>query len=355
MEKIKLAILFGGESSEYSVSLHSAASAIRSVNNDKYEVITIGISPKGEWFLYEGNVDLLEHDQWLDSDLTTPVVLSTNKDSSFICLLDDGSFSKLKVDCILPIMHGQNSEDGTLQGLLELSGIPYVGCDCLCSAMSMDKAITHIICENANIKMADYMIFNYSDNFDYDKAFDELKEKIKFPAFIKPANAGSSYGISKINCDFNEFVDGLKQAFAIDKKVIVETGIDGFEVGTAVLGNDYDNLVIGKIDEINTNKSFFDFDAKYELTDTKIICPARIDAEKEKEVYQIARKVYKAMGCSGLARVDMFISTDGNIYFNELNTIPGFTSASRYPTMMKKINIEFDELIDRLVELALNK
>lgn len=352
MAKIKLAVIFGGKSSEYSVSLHSVSSAIRNMDKNKYDLVFIGISKEGNWFYFDGPVKDIEHDKWMEHPSTCEVALAPSPRDGFIKLNYDGSFDLIKVDCIFPIMHGKNGEDGTLQGLLELSQIPYVGCNHLSSAMSMDKEVTHIICKNAGIRMADYVCVLNNHEFDMDKAWAECEKKLKFPAFIKPANAGSSYGISKIR-NYDEFKAGINEAFKHDRKVLIETGIDGFEVGCAVLGND--DLTVGEIDSILTNKDFFDFDAKYALTNTEIVCPARVDKAISDEVKEMSKKIFKAMGCTGLARVDSFISSDNTIYFNELNTIPGFTDASRYPSMMKAIGMDFGEVIDRLVELAMDK
>lgn len=216
----------------------------------------------------------------------------------------------------------------------------------------MDKDYTHIICEAAGINMAPYICVKDNQDLDYGEVFKQVEEKLEFPVFIKPANAGSSYGISKIR-NYEEFEKGLKLAFEHDKKVILETGIDGFEIGCAVLGND--ELTVGEIDEIDTNKDFFDFAAKYALENTQIHCPARISEELTLQAKEMAKTIYHALGCTGLTRVDMFISKDGKIVFNEVNTIPGFTKSSRYPTMMKNAGIDFKTLINRLVQLAMNK
>lgn len=353
MNKIKLAVIFGGKSSEYSVSLHSVASAIRNIDRNQYDLLLVGIDEEGKWFYCPDDVDAIEHDTWKSLQGVCDIVLSSSQTHpGFVKLKADGTFETLAVDCIFPILHGKNGEDGTLQGLFALSGIPFVGCDHLSSAISMDKDYTHIICEAANVQMAPYVCFRNHHDFNYKKAFEEVQANLTFPAFIKPANAGSSYGISKIR-NYEQFVVGLKEAFLHDRKVIVESGIEGFEVGTAVLGNE--ELFVGEVDEIETKKDFFDFAAKYDLDDTVIHCPARISEEKKDEIRQLAKVVYHALGCSGLARVDVFLTPNGDLYFNELNTIPGFTSASRYPSMMKAAGIEFSELINQLVTLAMSK
>lgn len=353
MNKIKLAVVFGGKSSEYSVSLHSASSAIENMDPDLYELIFIGIDEDGKWFYYPGDVEGIEHDEWKKHpDLCNVVLSSSEAHKGFIKLKKDGSFELLEVDCIFPILHGKNGEDGTIQGLFTLANIPYVGCDHLSSAIAMDKDYTHIICEAAGINMAPYICVKYKQDLDYSEIFKQVEEKLEFPVFIKPANAGSSYGISKIR-NYEEFEKGLKLAFEHDKKVILETGIDGFEIGCAVLGND--ELMVGEVDEIDTNKDFFDFAAKYALENTQIHCPARISEELTLQAKDMAKTIYHALGCSGLTRVDMFISKDGEIVFNEVNTIPGFTKSSRYPTMMKNAGVDFKTLINRLVQLAMNK
>lgn len=352
--KIKLAVIFGGKSSEYSVSLHSAGSAIHNMDTEKYELHFIGISQEGKWYYYpHTDIDAIEHDTWQQKEGVCDVVLSCSEShKGFLKLKEDGTFEQLEVDCIFPILHGKNGEDGTLQGLFALSGIPFVGCDCVSSAISMDKEYTHIICEQAGVKMAPYVCARNNEDFDMEEIFKQAEAKVDYPMFIKPANAGSSYGISKVN-NKEEFIAGIKLAFEHDTKVLIETGIDGFEVGTAALGND--TITIGEVDEIETHKDFFDFAAKYELDATTIHCPARISEEKKKEIQAIAKVVYRAMGCRGLARIDLFLTPSGDIVFNELNTIPGFTSASRYPSMMREIGINFAQLINRLVQLALEK
>ena len=353
MSKIKLAVIFGGQSSEYSVSLHSASSAIENMDLDLYDLTFIGIDEDGKWYYYPGDVDGIEHGDWKNHPELCDVVLSCSHTyKGFLKLKKDGTFEPMEVDCVFPILHGPNGEDGTLQGLLKLADIPYVGCDHLSSAISMDKEYTHIICEAAGITMAPYICVVNRSGFDYEEAYQKAVDNLTFPMFIKPANAGSSYGISKVR-NHDEFVKGLEFAFKYDRKVIVETGIDGFEIGCAVMGND--ELTVGEVDEIDTKKDFFDFDAKYELTNTQIVCPARISDELTKEAKEKAKVIYHALGCSGLTRVDMFVTPENTIVFNEVNTIPGFTKASRYPTMMKKAGIDFKTLINKLVTLAMNR
>ncbi len=352
MEKIKLAVIFGGKSSEYPVSLHSAGSLIHKINKERYDLTYIGITEDGKWYLYEGDVDGIEHDTWWKENCT-PCVLSCSEGMKGILKLkEDGTFTQVSVDCIFPILHGKNGEDGTIQGLFELSGIPYVGCGHMSSAICMDKEMAHIVMEHAGIPCAPYQCIYESDDLDYRSVFEKAKEELGLPIFIKPANAGSSFGIHKME-SFEGFEEAMKDAFYHDGKgkVILETTIEGFEIGCAVMGNK--ELFAGSVDEIETSAPFFDYEGKYEMVDSHIYCPARISSELFEAARTMAKKAYRAMNCKGLTRVDMFVTSDQKIIMNEVNTIPGFTDTSRYPTMMKEAGIAFPELIDRLIDLAM--
>ena len=354
MSTFKLAVIFGGKSSEYPVSLHSAASLIRSLHKDKYELIFIGISKDGEWFAYDGDVDAIEHDTWMDGNITPCVLSCSTAQKGFLKLKEDGSYETLPVDCIFPVLHGKNGEDGTIQGLFELSGIPYVGCDHMSSAICMDKEMAHIVMENAGIPCAPYLCVYEDEHLDYRHIYEEAKAKLGLPIFIKPANAGSSFGIHKI-ASFDDFEESMKDAFYHDGrgKVILETTIEGFEIGCAVMGNK--ELFAGSVDEIETAAPFFDYEGKYQMVDSHIYCPARISKELFEEARSLALKAYRAMNCKGMTRVDMFVTPQQSIVMNEVNTIPGFTDTSRYPTMMKEAGIEFGDLLDKLIAFALTR
>lgn len=352
MSKIKLAIIFGGQSSEYPVSLHSAGSLIHHVDSNKYEMIFVGISKEGNWYYYPGDVDSIEHDTWMNHPGCVEMILSpSTKHKGFVKLFDDGHFERVEIDCIFPALHGKNGEDGTIQGIFEMSGIPYVGCGPMSSAISMDKEITHIVCERSGIEMAPYMCVKKANDMDYEMIYEAAKEKLNLPIFIKPACAGSSFGISMAN-NKEEFTFGLNEAFLHDRKVILESTMKCFEIGCAVMGND--NIIVGSIDEIETTAAFFDYEGKYELVNSKIHCPARIDEAMMNDVKTMAKQAYQALDCVGMARVDMFV-VDDHVILNEVNTIPGFTATSRYPSMMKDIGFDFNHLIDQLVDLALHK
>ena len=354
MEKKKLAVIFGGKSSEYSVSLHSAASLIHSLHKAKYELIYIGISKDGEWFAYDGDVDAIEHDTWMNGNVVPCVLSCSTANKGILKLQEDGSFERMEVDCIFPVLHGKNGEDGTIQGLFELSGIPYVGCDHMSSAISMDKEMTHIVLENADVPCAPYMCVYAMDQRNYEEVFEEAKEKLGLPIFIKPANAGSSYGIHRVD-NVDDFVQGMKDAFYHDGrgKVILETTIEGFEIGCAVMGNK--ELFAGSVDEIETAAPFFNFEGKYQMVGSHIYCPARIEKTKFEEARKLALRAYRALNCKGMTRVDMFVTKQDTIIVNEVNTIPGFTATSRYPSMMKEAGIEFSDLLDKLIDLAFTR
>lgn len=350
MNKTRLAILFGGKSDEYPVSLHSAAAVIDNVPKELYEVTLIGITIEGKWLHYEGSTDKINDDTWHEGPLS-PVLLDMGGFKGLIKLNEsDNTYERIEIDCIFPVLHGRNGEDGTIQGMCQMAGIPFVGCDMTSSALSMDKEYTHMICEMAGIKTAPFMSAVKSKDLNTKDLYEEALKKLSLPIFIKPANNGSSIGISKVR-NYDEFEKGLMEAFKYDRKVVLESNIEGFEIGCAVVGNE--DLLIGEVDEIDTKNDFFDYVEKYSQHNSKIYCPARISDDLKAQAKDIAAKTYKALGCRGLSRVDMFLTPDNQIYLNEINTIPGLTGLSRYPSMLKKIGIEYKDLIVKLVDLAM--
>lgn len=345
--KKTVAILFGGCSSEYDVSLVSATSVIKNIKKDKYNLLMIGITRDGDFYLYNGDVNNIEKDEWLNEKDAKRITISTNRSDHGIIVLETNEI--IQIDVAFPVLHGQNGEDGRLQGLLELAGIKYVGCDMTSSAICMDKYLAHeIVSSNGYLSPISYL-FNEKDSYEM------IKSKIRnlhFPLFVKPLKAGSSFGITKIKT-ISKLKEALKEAFRYDNKVIIEENVDGFEVGCAVLGTD--KLIIGEVDEIELEDGFFDYFEKYNLKTSKIHLPARISKEERERIKDTALAIYKILGCSGFARVDMFYTKDKKIVFNEVNTIPGCTSHSRYPSMLKEIGIPFEEVIERLIELGLEK
>lgn len=353
MKKIKLAILFGGKSNEYTISLHSATAIIKHVPKDLYDIILIGITESGKWLLYEGDVDKIYNDTWHKEKLSSVALSMDDKFKGFIKYKEDSNqFEKIEIDCVFPVLHGRNGEDGTVQGLCQLAGIPFVGCGMTSSAVCMDKELTHVICEMAGIKTAPFMSAVNSSSLNLKNLYENAYENLGLPMFIKPANAGSSLGISKVR-NYDEFEKGIMEAFECDNKVVIESTIEGFEIGCAVVGNE--KLIVGEVDEIDTKNDFFDYVEKYTQHNSKIYCPARISMELQNKAKEIAKSTYKALGCKGMARIDMFVTPDNQIILNEVNTIPGLTDLSRYPSMLKKIGLEYQDLIVKLVELAMEK
>lgn len=343
--KKKIAIIFGGCSSEYQVSLKSASAVISHLNQDMYELILIGITREGRWFRYWGSLDKIHNDTWLNDETCVPAMISPNKGQGLVEFYGD-NVTYTAIDVVFPIMHGKNGEDGSLQGLLELSGLPFVGCKTLSSALCMDKDIAHLVAQAVGVKIAPFVIVRRND--DLQQKLSEV-EKLSYPLFVKPAKAGSSYGITKVTKS-EDLPRAIKVAFEHDEKVVIEEAIDGFEVGCAVLGNK--ELIVGELDEIQAGGEFFDYKEKYTLETSKIHIPARISLKKTKELKETALTLYRALECTGFARVDMFLTPKGEIYFNEINTIPGFTTHSRYPSMMKHSGMTFEQVIEKLIGLV---
>lgn len=346
MERKRVAVLFGGHSTEYSVSLQSASSVLEHIDREKYEVIPIGITQAGDWYRYTGEIGRITDGTWdLDRDALRAVSVSQNRSFRGLLELGEGTYSILPIDLAFPVLHGKNGEDGTVQGLFELAGIPVVGCGTLSSALCMDKDRAHKLVSLAGIDAPKAVAFQERETEDAKR---RIKETLSYPLFVKPVRAGSSFGITKV-ANEGELDAAIRLAFQNDSEVIVEETIDGFEVGCAVLGTD--ELTVGRVDEIELSGGFFDYTEKYTLKTSHIHMPARIDSETETRVREAARTIYRTLGCSGFARVDLFLTPSGRLVFNEVNTIPGFTSHSRFPNMMKGIGMSFAEVIDRLLGL----
>lgn len=347
--------IFGGVSSEHDISCISAVSVLKNVPQDKYKIYMLGISKDGRSFLYSGNVENIENDGWLsDESKLKKAVISTSHADHGIIVFDGNKTETVYIDVCFPVMHGKNGEDGTMQGLLTVAGIPFVGCGTMASAVCMDKAMTNSICDVNGIAQAKWL---YTTKYDFEHNGKDFVKKcaeyIGFPCFVKPANAGSSVGVRK-STDENSLYEDLKYALLFDTRVVVEEGIVGAEVETAVMGNE--ELFAGAVGEIVPCNEFYDFEAKYVDGSTALHIPARISQEKQEEIKQIAKKAYKAFGCSGLARIDFFVrESDGKVLLNEPNTIPGFTSISMYPMLMQEAGVTYPQLIDKLLCLAIDR
>jgi D-alanine---D-serine ligase len=350
MGKKKIAIIFGGCSSEYPVSLQSAYSIISNMDTRCYEAILIGINREGAWFRYFGAIDRIGDDTWhIEEKDCISVILSPDRHIHGIIELRSDGIRYERIDAAFPVMHGKNGEDGTVQGLIELAGIPLIGCGTLSSALCMDKDRAHRLAAAAAIGIPNSIVLTkqLTTMILYEKTKD-----LNYPLFVKPMKAGSSFGITKVYERMN-LADAVKLAFEHDNEVIIEENIEGFEVGCAILGNQ--ELIIGEVDEIELSSGFFDYTEKYTLKSSHIHMPARIDEKTAERIKQTAAVIYRTLGCKGFARVDMFLTPDNRIVFNEVNTIPGFTTHSRYPNMMNGIGLPFQELLTRLIEMGLRE
>ena len=352
MSKIRVAVIFGGKSNEHDVSVVSATHVIKSIPKDKYDVICIGITKKGHWMKYIGDVDDIASNKWEQHPDNVPCVLSPDPlHKGFIALGENGEYQNVKVDVIFPVLHGKNGEDGTIQGLFQLAEIPFVGCDCISSANCMDKGLTHTVLDANGIKTAKWVGIITSELSHLDKKCDEMEGKLGYPMFVKPANCGSSIGINKAE-DFDSLKEAVKIAFSHDNKVIIEEFIKGQELEVAVFG--YDSPFASFIGEIGKNNDFYDYESKYINNSVNLIISANIPDESAKEIRQIAVDAYKAMGCKGLSRVDFFLTEQNEIILNEINTMPGFTPISMYPKLMEDLGMTYGYLIDKLIEQAID-
>ncbi|MBQ5330446.1 MAG: D-alanine--D-alanine ligase [Oscillospiraceae bacterium] len=348
MAKKRIAVIFGGKSNEHDISLISAANVISNIDKSKYEVIQIGITKKGRWFFYPGSVDGIKDNTWETFPDNVPAAILPDPLYRGIATILDGEVNVIRVDAVFPVLHGKYGEDGTIQGLLDMSGIPYVGCGCFASAACMDKEFTHTVLEYHGIKMARYRVIKQSQLSKLDSVTEDIINELGFPVFVKPSSSGSSVGVNKAN-SFEELKYAIKIAFSHDRKVIVEEYVKGRELECAVLGDD--NPFASGVGEIISCNEFYDYDAKYILGTSGLSIPADLPAEKAKEIRETAVKAFKAIGCFGLSRVDFFLSGD-TVYLNEINTMPGFTSISMYPKLMEDFGISYSELLDKLIDLA---
>ena len=399
MAKIRVAVVFGGQSSEHEVSRVSAQSVIENIDRDKFDVEMIGITKEGQWLTYQGPVNKIGSGEWeavarkallesaspaapstciegASSDASStciegPVVSSTRKESASpdqaACpdTLESSmitnnsaknmisSTTKAPIDVVFPVLHGVNGEDGTIQGLFELAGIPYVGCGVLGSAVGMDKAYTKIIFEKEGLPQGDYLVFNRKQIYnEIDEVVAAVEAKLTYPNFVKPSNAGSSVGVSKAR-DRQQLVDALRLAAKHDRKVLVEEFINGREIECAVLGND--NPIASVVGEVVPCHDFYDYNAKYQSGDSsRVDIPAKnLSSETVAKIREYAVRAFKCLDCSGLSRVDFFVHKEtGEIFINEINTLPGFTQISMYPKLWAESGIPYSELITKLIELA---
>ncbi len=347
-KKLNIAVIFGGVSSEYGISLQSAYAVITNMDQKKYCPVMIGITKEGRWLHFAGDCTKIKEDTWWKDANCVPAMLSPNHDEQAVLRLEEKRTEAISIDAVFPVLHGRNGEDGTLQGLIELAGLPLIGCGTLSSALCMDKDRAHKLVQTIGIRVAKSLVINSLSDMEHARMFAGY---IGYPLYVKPVKAGSSYGMTKVMA-IEELDQAVTLAFEYDNQVILEENIEGFEVGCAILGKK--DLIVGEVDEIELSQGFFDYTEKYTLKSSKIHVPARISPEKAKEIKEAGKAIYRILGCSGFARVDMFLTPEGEIVFNEVNTIPGFTEHSRYPKMMQAAGYSFPTLLDMLVRCGID-
>ena len=352
MKKLSVCILFGGISPEHDVSLRSAESVLNNIDHSKYNVIPVGITRDGDWIIFGGkDYSELPAGTWMNNPKNNRGAISPVRGQGLLRFEDD-CVVRERLDVVFPVMHGENCEDGAIQGLLQLAGIPYVGPHIAASAVSMDKTLTKLVVDQAGVPQAAWhLVRRHEVKSHMDHVIEVLEKKFQYPMFVKPAGTGSSVGVSK--AANREALDkALHDAAKFDEKVLVEEFIHGREIEVAVMGNS--SPVASCCGEIDSGAEFYDYEAKYVTDTSTAYVPARISEEVEEQVRELAVQVYSAIGCQGLSRVDFFVTYEDNrIVFNEINTLPGFTSISMYPKLFDASGIPYSQLIDELLNLAL--
>jgi D-alanine--(R)-lactate ligase len=343
MDRLKVGLIFGGASEEHPVSVKSGREVAKHLDTEKYEPFWIGITESGAWKLCDG-----PGADW-ERGNGRPAFLSPDRSTRGLLVLEQGHYEVIRLDLVLPLLHGKFGEDGAIQGLLELSGIPYAGCDVQSSALCMDKSLAYIVARSAGIATPNFWIVTPDEDIDADQ--------LAYPVFVKPARSGSSFGVTKVPRR-EEVQSAVQTARQYDSKVVIEEAVVGSEIGCAIYGNDLD-LFAGEVDQIALSDGFFrihqERTPEQGSDNSTVIVPADIPAESRSLVQETAKAIYRALGCSGLSRVDMFLTDDGQVVLNEVNTLPGMTSYSRYPRMMAAAGLPFAEVIDRIVSLTLTE
>ncbi|GAA4364543.1 D-alanine--(R)-lactate ligase VanA-Sc [Actinomadura verrucosospora] len=342
MSRLKVGVIFGGVSEEHPVSVKSAREVARNLDTEKYEPLWIGITDDGDWKLCDGPAA-----DW-ENGRARPVTLSPDRSVHGLLVMGQGGYETVRLDLVFPVLHGKLGEDGAIQGLLELSGIPYVGCDIQGSAVCMDKSLAYTVARNAGIATPNFWVVAENEKVDSDR--------IPYPVFVKPARSGSSFGVSKVT-DKDDLPSALSAARQYDSKVLIEEAVAGGEIGCAVLEERF-GLVTGEVDRVDLSHGFFrihqEDSPETGSENSTFIVPADISDDSRRLAQQTAKTIYRVLGCKGLARVDMFLTDDGQVVLNEVNTMPGMTSYSRYPRMMAAAGLSLSDVIDRLISMTLH-
>lgn len=347
MSKKTVAVIFGGCSSEHEVSLKSAVTIIENINKDVYNTVLIGITKDGQW-LHVNSVEDIKTGAWTQGK--QKAILSPDSNHKGILIVEGNKVELVPVDVAFPVLHGLNGEDGTIQGLFTLAKIPYVGCGVLASAVSMDKVYTKLVVDTLDIRQARYVKVVSSDLNEMDEVVQRVEGTLEYPVFIKPSNAGSSQGVSKAD-NRQQLIDGIQLAAKHDRKILVEETIIGREIECAVLGSN--DVRASGVGEIVAAAAFYDYDAKYNNPESRTVISPELPAGVEAKVREAAVKIFKAVDGFGLSRVDFFVEKDTNeVIFNEINTLPGFTSISMYPMLWEAKGISKTQLIEKLIQSA---
>lgn len=349
MDKKKVAVLFGGQSSEHIVSCMSAQNVIEQIDKEKYELLLIGITEEGKWVKVE-KIEEIKEGKWRDN--TIQAMISPDATDHGVILISANQVEKVKIDLVFPVLHGLNGEDGTIQGLLELSKIPYVGCGVLSSAVAMDKFYTKIVVDTLGVRQADYVAVLADEMKNQQAVIDAVEGKFTYPVFIKPANAGSSKGVSKAE-NTQELIAGLNEALEHDRKVLVEEMIHGREIECAVFGGGNVPVESTDVGEILAAAEFYDFESKYYNQESQTVVNPSLPKGVKETIKRTSEMIFQAVSGYGLSRVDFFVQEDGEVVFNEINTMPGFTAISMYPMLWEAKGIEKKKLITMLMEHAL--
>lgn len=349
MEKKTIAVLFGGQSSEHVVSCMSAANVVEQIDTDKYNLLLIGITEDGHW-LKAPSLDSIRDGSWRESKAEAVILPDATKKCALI--KEGSSWQEIAIDGAFPVLHGLYGEDGTVQGLFELARIPYVGCGVLASAVSMDKLYTKIIVDDLGIRQAAYEPVTKEQLTHMDEVVSRIEARFSYPVFIKPSNAGSSKGVSKAE-NRNSLIEGLLEAVQHDRKILVEETIVGREIECAVFGGGTMPVEASGVGEILAAADFYDFDAKYYNEESRTVVDPELPGDAAETVRRNAAAIFKAVDGYGLARVDFFVKNDGEVVFNEINTLPGFTAISMYPMLWEARGIDKKTLVNRLIEHGL--
>ena len=351
MSKMNLVALFGGQSSEHVVSCMSVQNVVANIDKEKYNVILVGITEDGHW-LKVNSTEEIKNDTWRESRVSA--VLSPDAKEKCLLVMEDGKVEKVQVDVVFPVLHGLYGEDGTVQGILELARIPYVGCGVLASAVSMDKLSTKIIVNSLGIRQAKFVAIFKEEMGDMETMVARVENAFPYPVFIKPSNAGSSRGVSRAD-NREELIAGLIEAAKHDRRILVEEMIVGHEVECAVYGGGLEEVEASGVGEILAAAEFYDFDAKYNNAESKTVIDPELPGNAAETVREAAIKIFKGVDGYGLSRVDFFVEADGGVVFNEINTLPGFTAISMYPMLWEARGISKPQLVDALISHAFKR